>query len=1378
MRYVDFYRMFGTRKMSEFYTPKVFNKADIHLPKFSTVYLYNVDMDLNTPKKEGILSKPHDVIVKTINKYGKDTVGNFRELGNKLPIYIKECKNNEPKINFLKNNAFVMKADSVLVKNFLGLNNFYRYSSNPLLPHWRFYNTLSTVVEEINKELDRNIFIPIDIDINIKYVNFRILMEKRITSGLLHLIPNYNTLLLFELWKFLDPTLKEKSMFNNINSSKISNVNFLLNTNKKCCIVNLEVLLSTIAEYKEYNYKINKLPYKTIGKLLYLSFRKIVLSDPVNNIENIQSNNFVDDERDNSFRDIDIDENLDFLEEDLVDDVEIKIEDNNLESNEEIINNSDVNTIEVHDEISSIEDTKKARDNEVLLTKKIETMRDTGLITKVRSNTYLETLEKQHNIPVTVNNVEVKLGDVLNHVSNYELKKEDIKIEASLVVTNPDYLKNTIVEATKRYIKEDHEINLIKTLVAVKNADVMINNFQVTHEENILGKTSKYRMEVTTLEGSKSTLEIVLPKVEENGTYRSSNNTYIMRRQKNDLPIRKIDYNEVVLNSYYGKLFITRGTQKNNDSGYWLKNRINKMSADNLVKNLVVRPGNNKVYDKKMPSDYTIYGRYIKSFKYNEYNFNFVYDSRVKLVNDEKLLNKLEYNGIVIGKKNDNFLVMNFNNNIYEYKDNKFFEIGFMEDILNIDMDKYPVEYINIKLFKTQVPLVFLLGYYFGSIEKLLKSYHIEFYYEKLTTRIDKHKYHEVKFSNDKLVFRKNKKSDLLFGGLLSISNYSKMINRLNSKNDFEMLFNILGYSLLVRNEVTNLNNLFIDPITMDLIKILHLPETFPGLLTKAVEMLEDDSYKNPNSTLETSLKGYERMSGMVYKELCNSIRDYRNRSVFGRSKITINPYCVVKKLNEDSTTMLVNDINPIANLKQYEDVTLLGFGGLNKESVNKDKRQYDIDDIGIISEANKDSGDVGISSYLSASPAVTNKLGMVEKVDVENLSWSNIFSTSAMLAPFGINDDMKRLVFSGIQNEHVIPTLNMRVPYVRTPYDVMIASRLQDKYCTVAETDGEVVRVTDKIITIRYGKDTKYAYSKDYKLYSWYSKIESSSTFKHTIVSNVIKGEKVQKDDVICYDNAFFKPDLYDKTRVVYIQSTLVNLAFIDDIDTYEDSTTLSYELSELMGIDAIKLKSLRIKTTDNIIEMVNAGDKVIPTSTLFSITNQIIDLSDLDEEAIEVLKNMNSFSPKAKYTGIIDDIVIYYNCSPEDLSPTLKDLVKTSDAKLKEVTGYTGRVNNSYSIKGVPLMEGEIEIRIFISIKDDMSIADKMIWGNQMKCTVGGLFKKITTYETKETVDATFSSMSIAKRITPSMVKMGVLGNIAKKVEENSVAMYFKNS
>lgn len=1375
MRYIDFYRMYGTRKLSEFFTPKVFNKTDIKLPRISTLYLFNIDTEIKTPKKEGLLLKPSDVIVKTIHSYSNDTIGNFREIPNKALIYIKDCKSAEPNINFLKNNAFVLKADTVFVKNFFGLHSFYKYQANPLLPYWRFYNTFNTVILETNKELERNIFIPITIYSDIKFVNFKILMEKKITSGLLNRLPTYDILIMFELWRLLDPKTKNDSIFNKINKDKIKNVNFVFSSNTKCSIVNMEVLLSAITEYKEYNYKINKISYKTFIKLFYLMFKKIESSEPILNIE---TQKFTDEEDGDFIDEKMLDKNIDEYEEDIPDEVhnESDIEED-INNNIELINNNDIDSIEIEKEVNNIEDIMKPIDNKVRLLKKIETLKSNGMITKNSEAKFLEKVSLQDNIKVKIGTKEKTLKEIIEHKHDYDLKESNIKIEKSRTVKNEDYLKNTMIEATKKYIKEDHEIMMIKTIMSVTNNDIIVNNLEIETDENILGKTVKYKLDISTLDNSKSTIEVIVPKIEENGTYKLSNNQYIMRRQRADLPIRKINFNEVVLSSYYGKLFVTRATQKNNDFGYWIKNKLLKEYAEGKIENLVMKSNKNSNYDVVLPDDYSKYGRYLKTFKYQDFTFNFVYKSRINLINnDKKLLSKLEDNGVLLGNYKNDPLIMDFKNNLYVFKNNEFVSLGYMHEVLSfLDLIKSPDEYINIKIFKTYVPLVFLLCYYVGGLEKLLRLLQMSYYYEKLNTKVDKNRFIEIKFNSEKMIIKKNKKYNFLLNGISTINNVSKNLDRLNSKNDIDTLFNLLNYSLLVKNEIPNLNNMFIDPLTMDLLKQLKLPETFPGMLIKAVELLMDDNYKNPNKITGMALKGYERLSGMLYKEISNSIRDYKNKSVFGRAKITMNPYSIIKRLNEDSTTMLVNDINPIANLKQYEDVTLLGFNGIGKESVSKDRRQYDNDDIGILSEANKDSGDVGISAYVSASPNVINTLGMVEEVDIENKSWASIFSTSAMLAPFATNDDMKRVIFSGIQNEHVIPTLNMNIPYVRTPYDVLIASRLKDKYCQVAEDNGEVIKVTDKVITIKYTNKNK-TFTRDYKIYSWYSKIESNSTFKHELVSNVVKGEKVKKDDVILYDKAFFTPDTYDKTRVVYVQSTLINLAFIDDIDTYEDSTTLSYEMSELLSIEAIKLKSIPIEASDNVIDLISIGDKVIPTTTMLTITNQILDLDGLDEESIEVLKSMNSFSPKAKYTGTVDDIVLYYNCEFENLSPTLKELAIISDKKLLEKTGFTGRVNSSYSIKGKPLLEGNVEIRIFIKVKDDMSIADKMIWGNQMKCTVGGLFNKITTFDTNEKVDATFSFTSISKRIVLSMVKMGVLANIAKKVESNAIAMYFE--
>ena len=152
------------------------------------------------------------------------------------------------------------------------------------------------------------------------------------------------------------------------------------------------------------------------------------------------------------------------------------------------------------------------------------------------------------------------------------------------------------------------------------------------------------------------------------------------------------------------------------------------------------------------------------------------------------------------------------------------------------------------------------------------------------------------------------------------------------------------------------------------------------------------------------------------------------------------------------------------------------------------------------------------------------------------------------MLAPFAINDDTKRLVFSGIQNEHVVPTINMDIPYVRTGYETLIANRLSSKFAIISKGDGIVKLVDKNKVIVKYKDEEK---DTTYKLGSWYTKVESNTCYKHTMVANVTNGDKISKDFVIGYINTFFTPDPYDKTRVIYLQHRICRMAFMEDLTT-----------------------------------------------------------------------------------------------------------------------------------------------------------------------------------------------------------------------------------
>lgn len=77
----------------------------------------------------------------------------------------------------------------------------------------------------------------------------------------------------------------------------------------------------------------------------------------------------------------------------------------------------------------------------------------------------------------------------------------------------------------------------------------------------------------------------------------------------------------------------------------------------------------------------------------------------------------------------------------------------------------------------------------------------------------------------------------------------------------------------------------------------------------------------------------------------------------------------------------------------------------------------------------------------------------------------------------------------------------------------------------------------------------------------------------------------------------------------------------------------------------------------------------------------------------------------------GVISRIEVRYNCDINDMSDSLKKLAVVWIKSLTD-TGFTGKVNGSYSIGGIPLKDGEVEIKIYITVDEGMGMGDKAIF------------------------------------------------------------------
>lgn len=354
-----------------------------------------------------------------------------------------------------------------------------------------------------------------------------------------------------------------------------------------------------------------------------------------------------------------------------------------------------------------------------------------------------------------------------------------------------------------------------------------------------------------------------------------------------------------------------------------------------------------------------------------------------------------------------------------------------------------------------------------------------------------------------------------------------------------------------------------------------------------------------------------------------------------------------------------------------------------------------------------------------------------------------------------------------------------MRAPAVRTGYESIVPLRSSDKSCISAEYDGVVTSLSNKYMEVEYSNGSK----KKFPIKSWTTKEEAGSCYSHTLVPNFKMGEKFNKDDSLLYNPHFFEPDIFYKGRVLYKQGTLVTVAIVDDPETYEDSGSISHKLKKRLGISTTKVISVVVEKTDEILNMVSIGQKVEPTDILFTFMSSDAmaltkEESKLDKETLELLRDYKSSSPKAKVRGTIKDIVIYYNVDDfmVEATESLKNHIIDSDKRLNLNKGFPGKVNSSYSIKGVPLDKGKIEIKVYIEVNEEMGTGDKAIFCNQIKFTVGDIYdNKVTALNDGREIEALFGYTSIQNRIVNSPILTGSTSALIEHLEDRVIEMYF---
>lgn len=481
------------------------------------------------------------------------------------------------------------------------------------------------------------------------------------------------------------------------------------------------------------------------------------------------------------------------------------------------------------------------------------------------------------------------------------------------------------------------------------------------------------------------------------------------------MPIRKVLPNRVALTSYYGKSFVSRSEKAVHNYPGWLCNQIMAIgldSGDNRVLNL--KPSN--VFDplNKVPKLYSTLAQKFRSFTAGGIDFFLDY-SKLEEHFGEKAVNRPEVEGLVaIGKKGNDVVYIDNSNLLFVLKARGPEPLRSIEELIGLDTSKAPIEVAELKVFNKEIPIGFVLGYYLG-LDKLIKALKPSAFRRvqvgdrlKLTDGE-----YVIRFADENLVLHRDDRLATLI--LAGFNNYHKNIRNYNVY-DFDrkdVYLNVLeanGIGIRYLRELDLLKDMFVDPITYDLLVEMKEPTDWIGLITRATELLTTDWSPAETDMEYMRIKGYERIAGAVYSEVTRSIRTHLARRGASNNKIEMPPNAIWQAIQEDPSKGMVEESNPIECLREQEAVTVGGTGGRSRRSMVKRSRIYHRNDMGVVSESTVDSGDVAINTFLSGDPNFTSLRGTSRRYDPKLDGAANLFSTAALISPGADRDDPKRV--------------------------------------------------------------------------------------------------------------------------------------------------------------------------------------------------------------------------------------------------------------------------------------------------------------------------------------------------------------------------------
>lgn len=643
----------------------------------------------------------------------------------------------------------------------------------------------------------------------------------------------------------------------------------------------------------------------------------------------------------------------------------------------------------------------------------IQKAKASGAVTTADIRNLRKLIEVRSTLKAPGTSMTIDQAKVINPV-DLLVTPQDKRLNINNDLVPERYKTEVLFKTDEIYLSKTLPKDVLSCVTHLERANVVVKAYEVEKVKAVTGFYDVHKLTLKPLGGKESTVYFRLPDINREGEFMASGIKYRMRRQRTDLPIRKISPTRVALTTNYGKLFVLRTEKKAYDSLEYLVDKIKKsyLAQDGSI--LKVISGHSYDNTRKTPNTYAKLSMSFTSVQTPDHTFVFsdketqtqidpaIY-AAMKATQTPYSASSLFPCGYTAKKE---IILLKPDNQVYLYSptgDHTL--IGPIEELLGLAPGAGPKSFSVVKVLGDAIPLGVVLSYYLG-LKGLIAATQTTF------TTIGANQRHTpapdetvLRFSDVKLILKTDTvDKQLLFAGFLYYKDFIKTHEFItfDDKNIYLDLISHWDASVMHLKELDTLRVLFVDPISERVLKSMDEPHEYIKLMLRANNLLSDLDHPDVNDMNFSRIRGYDRVPGLMYRVLSESIRIHRIKGN-GKGKIELDPYKVWNTITQDTTVKITEETNPIVDAKEAESATFSGADGLNKTATPELMRRYHKSDKGVISEATVDSSDVGLNFFLTPGVNFTDVNG---RPGTKSDSPDANFSTSALLAPMCEYDD------------------------------------------------------------------------------------------------------------------------------------------------------------------------------------------------------------------------------------------------------------------------------------------------------------------------------------------------------------------------------------